>query len=251
MGSGESSTPVPAASEGTGGRAEPDVVAARDDLGACVQRIERARHKPPVAAIVGASYTAGVGPGDATRSWAVLLARRLGWNAVIYGVPGAGYVRMGSGDEGPAMRMLDHIGLRGLDPSLVIVQLGHDDIGVPARTERRWVARTIGLIHAADPRARIALVTVFNGRGGKFAARRTDSEIVAAARGADHDAIIMDPQTGHWVYPRAHDGLHPTAAGDAWIAAKAEAILRKHGIREATAGTAIVCDSGISDHRTL
>ena len=43
-------------------------------------------------AIVGASYTAGIGPDNPAQSWAVRLARLLHWNAVIYGVPGAGYV---------------------------------------------------------------------------------------------------------------------------------------------------------------
>lgn len=44
-------------------------------------------------AIVGASFTAGVGPGRPGQSWAVLLARLLHWDAVVYGDPGAGYVR--------------------------------------------------------------------------------------------------------------------------------------------------------------
>ena len=44
----------------------------------------------PVVAIVGASFTAGVGAEDPAGSWAVLLARQLRWNAFVYGVPGAG-----------------------------------------------------------------------------------------------------------------------------------------------------------------
>ena len=253
----ESSTPVAGgagsaggARKAAGGRAEPDVVVDGDELGACEQRIERKHHTLPVVAILGASYTAGVGPDNATQSWATLLAQRLRWDAVIYGVPGAGYVRMGNGDRGPALRMLDHIGFRALDPSLVILQFGHDDIGLPVRIERQWIERTIGLIHQTDPGARIGLVTVFATRGHLAAAQRADRVIVAAARAADRAAIIMDPLNGHWVFPHARDGLHPTAAGDAWIARKAAGILATHGVRDATRGGAIICDSGI-EHRAL
>jgi hypothetical protein len=57
-----------------------------------------------VLAVAGASFTAGTGPGAARLSWAVLLARALGWNAVIVGVPGAGYTRAGAHGKGPAIR---------------------------------------------------------------------------------------------------------------------------------------------------
>ena len=48
----------------------------------------------------------------------------------------------------------------------------------------------------------------------------------------------MDPLIGQWTYQHADRGLHPTAAGDAWIAGKVEAILRAHGIVGRPAATA-------------
>ena len=67
---------------------------------ACEQEIERAPGTGgPRLAIVGASFTAGVGSGP-SRSWAVLLTRHLRWDAVVDGVPGAGYVRAGAGRSG-------------------------------------------------------------------------------------------------------------------------------------------------------
>ena len=39
-----------------------------------------------MAAIVGASYTAGVGPDNPVQSWAVRLAQELRWNAVVYAI---------------------------------------------------------------------------------------------------------------------------------------------------------------------
>jgi lysophospholipase L1-like esterase len=256
--SGSSSASASAASASASSAASVEVAAARGGLSACEQRLERTRRadqdRVPVVAILGASYTAGVGPGAADRSWAVLLVRHLRWDAVIDGVSGAGYVRPGSGDRGPLVRMLSRIRLAVLDPSLVVIQLGHDDMGVPPATERRAVAHAITLIRSADPAARIALVTVFTTRGGDTAgARRTDSAIVSGAESADRGVIIMDPLTGHWNYPHADGGagLHPTAAGDAWIAREVASVLAHHDVRRATDSPGpVVCDSGIP-HRTV
>ncbi len=106
----------------------------------CEQRLERA-HGNGKLAIVGASFTAGVGAGSPDRSWAVLLARMLHWDAAVYGDPGAGYVRAGVERDGPVAAEIARIGLRVLRPTLVIVQAGHDDIGVPPGLERIRVAQ--------------------------------------------------------------------------------------------------------------
>jgi lysophospholipase L1-like esterase len=236
-----------------------DVIADRDRLRACEQRLEADRRadsdRVPVVAILGGSYTAGVGPDEPDRAWAVLLAEKLHWDAVVYGVSGAGYLRTGSGDGGPLARMLDRTGLHGLHASLVIVQLGHDDVGEPLATERRAVERDIAQIRAEDPSARIALITVFTTPNRTTAAdSSTDRAIVSAAESADSDVIIMDPLAGHWNFQHAYDGrgLHPTAAGDAWIAGKVASILSAHGVRAATGNSdPVVCDSEMTPHRPV
>jgi len=216
----------------------------------CENEITRAQpggSRPgPRLAVVGASYTAGVGSGNPGKSWAVVLARLPHWDAVVYGDPGAGYVRAGVGHEGPVAAEIARIDLRALAPALVIVQAGHDDIGVAPRLEQRKVEQVIALIRAEAPRARIALLTVFAGHSRSSAAYRTDRAIVTAARAADRNVIIMDPLVAGWTFSRARDGLHPTAAGSAWIARKVAEILRGYGVRPANAraqGTTI-CDSG-------
>lgn len=218
-------------------------------LAGCEQKLEHApsQHGVPRVAIVGASFTAGTGPGRAGESWAVLLARLLRWDAVVYGVPGAGYVHQGAGHRGPMAALLARIGLPALAPALVIVQAGHDDMGVPPELERERVTQVIALIRAEAPDARIALVTVFPGRR-PAAAYQTDQVIVTAARAADPGVIIMDPLTQGWTFPRTRDGLHPTAAGDAWIARHVAALLSRPGIRPAAArgtGGPVICDSGV------
>jgi hypothetical protein len=102
-------------------------------LAACEQKLKRTQrqhHDGHPLAIVGASFTAGVGSGNPGKSWAADLARRLHWDAVIYGDPGAGYVRVGVGRMGPVAAEIVRLDLRALAPALVIVQAGHDDIGV-------------------------------------------------------------------------------------------------------------------------
>jgi lysophospholipase L1-like esterase len=231
-------------------------LAVRDQLAGCEQRIEVAPRPRPTLAIVGASYTAGVGPDNPMLSWAVDLARKLRWDAVIYGVPGVGYVRTGSDDLGPMARMLSDERLTGLSPALVIIQAGYDDGKVPVGLEGQQVRRTVELVRAEAPQAKIALVTVFTSPARPIPARfiRIDGAIVAAAKAADPQAIIMDPLTGDWKYQHVNDGLHPTAAGDAWIARKVDAMLVAHGVDShpaiTAAGTPIICDSGIRTSAT-
>jgi lysophospholipase L1-like esterase len=221
--------------------------ASESALAACEARLERARNGLPVMAVAGASFTAGTGPGNAALSWAVLLARTLGWNAVVDGVPGAGYVRAGAGHQGPIARILAIEDLRALDPGLVVVQAGHDDSGVPASLERQRVHQVIDTIRSEAPRARIALLTVFAAQSGPDAGlSMVNDAIVGAARAADPNVIVMNPLGGGWRFQRAtHGGLHPSAAGDAWIAAKVAGMLRAHGVLPAAGSRgAVICDSG-------
>ena len=135
--------------------------------------------------------------------------------------------------------------MRALQPSLVIVQAGHDDIGVPPGLERRRVEQAVDVIRAEAPRAKIVLLTVFPGRSHRATAYRTDLAIVSAARAADPAAIIIDPLAAGWRYAHVRDGLHPTAAGSTWIAGRVAAVLREYGVRPApvSAGRdAIICD---------
>lgn len=224
---------------------EPEQAARRPD--GCEAGFERGKgHGAPRVAIVGASFTAGVGAGDPDRSWAVLLARMERWDAVIYGDPGAGYVRLGVLHHGPVARELARVGLRALLPALVIVQAGHNDIGEPPQLVRQRVAQAIALIRTEAPGARIALLTVFPGRSHAARVYRTDRTIVTAARGADRGVIIMDPLTGRWSFPRVSDRLHPTAAGDAKIALIVARILRAHGVVQGPAGHGgLICDTAI------
>jgi lysophospholipase L1-like esterase len=224
------------------------LLVAADTLRSCETYIEATARRAPVAAIVGASFTAGVGPDNPVQSWAVRLAQELRWNAVVYGVSGAGYARGGPGGARSMSSLLAAEDLGRLNPDLVIVQAGHDDEGVPAAVEASRVRAVISQIHAAAPHARIALLTTFSTTAaGTPALRATDHAIVAAAGAADPAAVIMDPLAGRWRFGHAHGGLHPTAAGDRWIARRVAAILAANGVRAARADgpSRVICDTTV------
>jgi hypothetical protein len=182
-----------------------EMVAITSSLRACEARLEAQPRRVPTIAIVGASFTAGMGPDNPELSWAVVLARLLRWNAVIYGVPGAGYVAPGADQRGPVERMLAQERLHGLAPAVVIVQAGHDDVGQPANRESPRVESAVDLIQAGAPQAQIGLITVFANpiTGATPALRAIDHVIVTAGKAADKQIIIMDPLTGKWKFPRA------------------------------------------------
>lgn len=178
----------------------------------------------PLLVALGASFTAGVGADGPAQSWAVRLAELIRWRAVTIGVPGAGYAAPGVDHLGPLSGEVIRAHLAALHPSLIIIQAGHDDVGIPRAAEAAHVARLIGRLRAAAPGARLAFLTVFSrpdpGRPVLDQELSTDSTIVAAIRKADPRAIVIDPLRDHWRFPRADGGagLHPSSRGHLVIA---------------------------------
>jgi acyl-CoA thioesterase I len=174
----------------------------------------------PLMAVVGASFTAGVGASSPTASWAYLLGGDLGWRAVVKGVPGAGYVRAGKDDMGPVGRLLAEVDLSRSHPSLVVIQAGHDDVGEPQSLIAERETADLEFIRKYAPDARIAIVSVFLRRATQPSRpdTQTNNTIVATAEKVDPSVIIFNPIAGHWHFKRNRGGLHPDEAGDIWIA---------------------------------
>jgi len=184
----------------------------------------------PLLVALGASFTAGIGAGSPVRSWAVRLAEMLAWRAVTEGVPGAGYERQGEDRLGPVAKEIGTVHLAGLDPSLVIIQAGHDDAKVPPRIEGKAVERTVEMVEAKAPAAQVAVITVFTRPGRATGAQeQINATIVAAAKRADPNVIVIDPLDAHWRFAR-WKGLHPTSAGALVIARRVRAVLAQRGI---------------------
>lgn len=199
----------------------------------------RARARPRLV-VLGASFTAGVGAPAPSDGWAVRLAELIGWPALTVGVPGAGYAQPGVDDLGPMSRELSRLDLAAVHPAVVVIQAGHDDWRVPRAVESDHVTALVRRLRSEAPAARLALLTVFSRPGaGPAVARadlRTDSAIVSAARAADPRVIVIDPLRGHWRFPRARGGLHPTAPGHLLIARRvARALVRAGAVATAAA----------------
>jgi len=174
----------------------------------------------PLTVVVGASFTAGVGASSPTLSWAYLLAGYLGWRAMVRGVPGAGYVRVGKDGMGPIGRLLSEADLFRAHPSLVVIQAGHDDIGEPLSLIARQETADLEFIRKQASGARIAIVSVFLRLGTTPSLQdiQTNQTIVATAEKVDPSVIIFNPIAGHWHFERVPGGLHPDERGDIWIA---------------------------------
>lgn len=163
--------------------------------------------------VLGASISAGTGSTPA-QAWPAVVGRCLGRRVVVGAVPGAGYVAAGRDAHGPVGRLLHDTDLPRLDPSLVVLQAGHNDVGAPAPQLRAAVTAAVGTARHDAPRAPLALITVVAHAGEpSAAARATDATIVDAARRADPRVVVLDPLAEGWTFPRVPDGLHPTAAG--------------------------------------
>jgi acyl-CoA thioesterase I len=219
-------------------RADRSAAAAQENRGER-QRGDRAGRPPdagdssgsarPLLAVVGASFSAGVGAGHPGDAWPEDLARMMHWRLEVSADPGAGYVGPGARHRGPFSRLAGRLHLARTQPQTIIIQGGHDDIGRPLPLIRQQVESLIATIRRGAPRARLAILTVFP-RGGAPAgpAWATDQAIVAAARHADPAVVVFDPLAGHWYFRRIGDHLHPTPAGHQWIAERLAAGLRSH-----------------------
>jgi lysophospholipase L1-like esterase len=182
----------------------------------------------PLLAVVGASFSAGVGAGDRHDAWPEDVGRILHWRVRVSADPGAGYVDPGARDRGPFSRLAARLDLRRLDPDVIIVQGGHDDIGEPLPLIRDRVESLMTTMHREAPRARLAVLSVFaRGTRPSSAAIATNRTILAAAHRADPAILAFDPLAAHWTFPRIRDHLHPTRAGHRLIAERLAARLRE------------------------
>jgi acyl-CoA thioesterase-1 len=181
--------------------------------------VRAARSSRPLLAVVGASFSAGVGARGCYHAWPQDLARILHWRVVVSADPGAGYVSPGAGHRGPFSRLVSRLDLVRLHPKVLIIQGGHDDIGRSLPLTQHRVQSLVAAIHRELPQTRLAILSVFGrGRRPSQAALATDRAIVTAARHADPGILLFDPLAGRWHFPRIGDHLHPTAAGHRWIA---------------------------------
>jgi hypothetical protein len=151
------------------------------------------------------------------QAWPYLMAQSIGYRVVVAGVSGAGYVNPSRQDLGPMSKLAATLPLARLQPSVIIVQAGHDDIGEPLDAISHAVTSLVMSLQNEVPTAKVVLITVFSAGPPGPLAISTDQTIVSAARAADPAVVILDPLTGRWHFPRLADHLHPNPSGEQWL----------------------------------
>jgi lysophospholipase L1-like esterase len=212
-----------------------------DDVGArAVHTVHReASSAPapvaPALVVIGASYAAGVGARAPEQAWPQLLAQHLGYRLFVSGDPGAGYVNPGMGRRGPFDRLAAAVPMARINPAVIILQGGHNDIGAPLALVADRVVSLVSSLHHRFPDTRLVVMSVFTTGPATQAAEATDTTIVTAARLADPDVTVLDPLTGQWHFGHIADHLHPDPAGEIWLANHIGSRLERAGVERVAA----------------
>ncbi|MFC4013428.1 SGNH/GDSL hydrolase family protein [Nonomuraea purpurea] len=179
-----------------------------------------ASHKAPVIMFVGDSFTVGSGPVPRWRTYASLTARLLGWQPVIAGASGTGFVNRGRVGRTFQQSFEEELAWRPA-PDLLVISGGHNDRSGSAEHVGQAAANLVRQARERWPGARIVLVgPIWLDEPPRRAYGVRDALAEAASR---EGVPFLDPLRRRWP-PDAllPDGVHPTAAGHerlaAWLA---------------------------------
>ncbi len=194
----------------------------------------------PRVLVFGDSWTYGSAASDRTRGYAYVAAETLGWDAVIDGVRGSGYLKPGidGGSFGERVAALDPA----LDPDLVILQGSINDRRQGAEGYRDAVDAAWDGVRSLYPDAQLVVL----GPAPQVLpvereTARIDADLrdLAAARGWWY----VSPLAEEWITPSRYRDVidtsdvgrdHPSTAGHAYLASR---------LVEALAGMAVTTDA--------
>lgn len=178
----------------------------------------------PRVLVFGDSWTFGSAASAPTRGFAYVIAERLGWDRVIDGVRGSGYLKPGidGGTYGERIALLDPE----LDPDLVIVEGSINDRRLPAAGYRDAVTAAWDELAALYPEAAIVIL----GPAPQVlpverATARIDRDLAALAAGRDW--WYISPITEDWITEANYLDVidtsdvgrnHPSTEGHAYLA---------------------------------
>lgn len=183
----------------------------------------------PTVLFVGDSYTAGAAGIPSGRTFACQAAALLGWACLVDAQGGTGYVADGHVNS---TTFTAYAGRLNADqarysPDVVVVTGGRNDVREPAAAAAAAADRYARTVRAAFPKARLVLVSPF-----------WTTSVLPPALAAVRDRLRIDASTlrsqfvdpSTWIAGRAGligpDGVHPTAAGHAYLARRLAATLR-------------------------
>lgn len=177
---------------------------------------------------LGDSYTAGFGAKPRTNGFAYLTSARLRLVSRYYAQGGTGFLDDGHTVDtrfAPFAKRLapviaDH-------PRVIVVQGGLNDVGEMLADIQAAANRVLAELRAGVPGVRLVVIGPFAPQAAPPEALATRDVLADVAQHAG--ALFLDPIAGQWLNPTLvdPDGVHPTNAGHAAIAARLEAELLK------------------------
>jgi lysophospholipase L1-like esterase len=192
----------------------------------------------PVVFMLGDSYTAGITSVPPEQTYAGEVARRLGWQVVIAGYAGTGFVSRGKIGKDFAALYQTQLSWRPA-PDMVVVSGGHNDVYHPYRVGPA-ANRLLTQIKNRWPKTHVVLMgPLWGGDPPPQALRVRDSLRDTATT---LQLPFVDPLAERWITGHIHrktgnaqrfilrDGTHPTAAGNRYIADRLAADLRARGL---------------------
>lgn len=223
----------PAAADGPGkGPAAGSVKGAAKDGGA--------RTAPPVVMFLGDSYTVGDRGVQPESTYASATARLFGWQVVVGGRSGTGYVVKGRGTQAFLSLFESQLGWRPA-PDMLIVSGGHNDWRIPApqvaaaahllleRARQRWPGTRLVLLGplwgtGAPVPGVVAVRDALKGLAGQLGIPFIDpigEQWITGDRAAG---------TGNAAYFIKADRTHPTPAGHRYVATRLAADIKRLGL---------------------
>lgn len=208
----------------------------------------------PKVLIFGDSWTYGSAAATPTLGYAYVLGERLGWDTIVDGVRGSGYLKSGQivpgvdgGTYGSRIAALDP----SMQPDLIIVEGSINDRRLPAEGYREAVSAAWDALAALYPAASIVIL----GPAPQVlpvqeTTARIDADLAALA--AERGWWYISPITEEWITTTNYADVidtgigrdHPSTSGHAFLATKvAESLLTMSGATDAAADAPLDLDA--------
>jgi lysophospholipase L1-like esterase len=183
--------------------------------------------RPPIVVMFGDSYTAGLREVPAERTYAAETARTMGWQVIIAGRAGSGFVTRGAGGQDFNELWAAQLSWRPA-PDMIVISGGHNDVLQPVPAVAAAAERLLATVRLQWPRTRIVVLgPLWGGDPPPRALLVRDAvrNVAAATK-----TPFIDPLAGRWITGHAHrgggnarqmvlrDGIHLSPAGNRHVA---------------------------------
>jgi lysophospholipase L1-like esterase len=193
----------------------------------------------PVVMVLGDSYTVGIKATPPEATYAAETARRLGWQIIIAGYAGTGFVAPGRVGKSFSMSYEEELAWRPA-PDMVMVVGGHNDRGQDPLMVAAYARELLTKIRTRWPHTTVVLTGPMWGGDPPPAGLEIRDALKDVA--SELRLPFIDPLAERWITGDIHhqrgnaglyiraDGIHPNPAGNRYFADRLVADLRRLGL---------------------